>query len=73
MIGREYEIELDRNNGVLHYDVEFKVGNVEYDYEIDAQTGDICEREREVDTKSEVTTLLHHERPPLKSDSDGLF
>lgn len=48
---REYEIELDRDNGVLHYDIEFKVGNVEYEYEIDAQTGDICEREREVDTK----------------------
>ena len=46
---REYEIELDRDNGVLHYDVEFKVGNVEYEYEIDAQTGDIRERDREID------------------------
>lgn len=46
---REFEIELDSDKGVLHYDIEFKYQNYEYDYEIDAQTGDICERNKEID------------------------
>lgn len=38
---RDVEIDLDRDNGKLVYEVNFNSGNVEYDYEIDAETGEI--------------------------------
>jgi uncharacterized membrane protein YkoI len=34
-------IELDYDDGRTAYDIEFHVGNIEYDYEIDAMSGDI--------------------------------
>jgi uncharacterized membrane protein YkoI len=39
--------ELDRDNGTLHYDIEFRVGQWEYDYEINAATGAVTKSERE--------------------------
>ena len=38
---RDLECELDRENGILVYDIEFEVGNMEYDYEINAATGEV--------------------------------
>ena len=35
------EIDLDRDNGSLVYEVNFKSGDTEYDYEINGQTGDV--------------------------------
>ena len=40
-------VELDKDNGVWEYEVEFNVGRTEYDADIDALTGDI--RKWEVD------------------------
>jgi len=40
-------IKLDRDDGRFEYDVKFFVGNVEYEYEIDAATGEIYQSERE--------------------------
>ena len=40
-------VELDKDNGVWEYEVEFKVGRTEYDADIDALTGEI--RKWEVD------------------------
>lgn len=37
--------ELDYDDGVLVYEIEFSAGSVEYEYEIDAQTGDILDHE----------------------------
>lgn len=37
----DVEIDLDRDNGKLVYEVNFKHGQTEYDYEIDAETGDV--------------------------------
>ena len=37
----DVEIDLDRDNGSLVYEVNFKSGDTEYDYEINAQTGDV--------------------------------
>ncbi|MBP3872065.1 MAG: PepSY domain-containing protein [Faecalicoccus sp.] len=34
-------VHLDTEDGRIIYDVEFMVGNEEYDYDIDAKTGDI--------------------------------
>ena len=44
-----YAIELDTENGVMVYEVEFKAGGYEYDYDIDAKTGKILKRQKERD------------------------
>lgn len=41
--------ELDLDDGVAHYDVDLKVGNMEYDYTIDAVTGNVLAYESEID------------------------
>ena len=43
------DIELDNEDGILVYEVEFKSGNMEYDYEINAATGAILKYESELD------------------------
>ena len=45
---REIENNLDRENGILVYDIEFKSGNTEYSYDINAQTGEIIDREKDL-------------------------
>ena len=49
--GKAYDmdIELDDEDGRLIYEVEFKSGNVEYSYEINAATGAILKHEAELD------------------------
>lgn len=37
----DFEIDLDRKNGVAVYEVEFRAGDTEYDYVINAQTGEV--------------------------------
>lgn len=37
----DFEIDLDRKNGVALYEVEFRAGDTEYDYVINAQTGEV--------------------------------
>lgn len=46
---RELEIELDDERNVVYYEVEFKAGNKEYKYEINAKNGNIIDREIEID------------------------
>lgn len=45
----DMEIELDDEDGTLVYEVEFKSGNMEYCYEINAATGAILKHETEID------------------------
>ena len=45
----DMEIELDDEDGTLVYEVEFKSGNMEYSYEINAATGAILKHESEID------------------------
>ena len=45
----DMDIELDNEDGILVYEVEFKSGNMEYDYEINAATGAILKYESELD------------------------
>ncbi|MDO5095241.1 MAG: PepSY domain-containing protein [Peptostreptococcaceae bacterium] len=42
-------IRLDRENGRNEYDIEFYSNGVEYDYEIDARTGAIMEKDRDIE------------------------
>ena len=44
----DMDIELDDEHGRLVYEVEFKSGNMEYDYEIDAASGAILKHEAEI-------------------------
>ncbi|MBQ8752787.1 MAG: PepSY domain-containing protein, partial [Clostridia bacterium] len=44
---RDYGCELDREDGVLVYDIEFSAGDWEYEYRIDATTGKVLEGERD--------------------------
>ncbi|RRD95700.1 peptidase M56 [Clostridiales bacterium COT073_COT-073] len=41
--------KLDTDDGVQVYDIDFKAGQVEYDYEIDAKTGNIRDFSKEID------------------------
>ncbi len=46
---RDYECELDKENGAISYEISFKAGNMEYDYDIDAASGKILKSEKEID------------------------
>ena len=45
----DMNIQLDVEDGTIIYEVEFKSGNREYDYDIDAATGAILHHETEID------------------------
>ncbi len=42
-----YESDLDRELGILVYDIEFKSGDTEYSYEINAENGTIIDKDTE--------------------------
>lgn len=44
-----YEIELDNDDAVKHYEIEFKSGGYEYKYDINAESGEIIKSEKEID------------------------
>ena len=46
---RDLSCELERENGVWVYDVEFESGNMEYDYDIDAKSGAVLKSWKERD------------------------
>ena len=46
---RRIECELEREDGAVIYDVEFKKGRYEYDYDVDARTGAILKQKCELD------------------------
>ena len=45
----DMEVELDDEDGTLVYEMEFKSGRMEYDYEIDAVSGAVLKHEAELD------------------------
>lgn len=46
---RGLDIELDKENGVTVWDVDFESGDIDYSYDINAETGEIVKRETERD------------------------
>lgn len=45
----DIDIDLDRDNGTLIYEVDFNHGGTEYDYDIDAKSGEIISADRDRD------------------------
>lgn len=45
----EYDNELERKLGILVYDIDFKSGDTEYSYEINAEDGAIIDKDTEKD------------------------
>ena len=45
----DIDIDLDRDNGKLIYEVDFNFGNTEYDYDIDADTGAVISADKSKD------------------------
>ena len=43
------KVDLDLERGVMVYEVEFRVGNMEYEYEINAKSGKILKAEKDRD------------------------
>lgn len=50
------KVELDYDNGITYYEVEFVSGNTEYEYEINAKTGAIIKYEKDVINNSSNNT-----------------
>lgn len=44
-----YEMDMDLEKGVMVYEIEFKCGGFEYEYDIDARTGEIVKNKKEID------------------------
>lgn len=42
-------VELDYDDGILRYEIDFKYGGYEYDYDIDAKTGAILSYDKDFD------------------------
>ena len=38
-------VHLDSDDGIVYYDVEFRSGDYEYNYDVDAKTGDLLEKD----------------------------
>ena len=45
----DVDIDLDRDNGILIYEVDFNLGNTEYDYDINAETGEVISASKSTD------------------------
>ena len=46
---RDLSCELERENGVMIYEVEFESGSYDYEYDIDAFTGKVLKSKKELD------------------------
>lgn len=55
----DMDIELDNEDGILVYEVEFKSGNMEYDYEINAATARSSSMSRSWMTDAKSTPVKH--------------
>ena len=60
------QCELDRDDGTVHYDVDFEANGYEFDYEIDATTGKVLKSEKERDDDVPATT-----KPATQTNTDA--
>lgn len=62
------DIEFDIEDGIMIYEIEFKVGTTEYEYDIHAVTGEIIHYSKEVDNDNDNDDKNKHNK---KSESDS--
>ena len=63
----QLEIELDADDGSIVYEIEFKAAGFEYDYEIDALSGDIRKADKDTDDDDDDDDI-----PPAVTTNDYL-
>ena len=56
--------EYDADDGVAHWDIDFRSGDFEYDYEVHAETGKVLKSEKEYDP--EKAPVVKEEKPAAK-------
>ncbi len=59
------KVELDRDDGVTVYEIDFRTGDVEYEYDINASTGTIIKSQREQDKSSSADSTDTSASPTL--------
>ncbi len=52
---QKLNVEFDSEDGIMVYEIEFKIGTTEYEYEIDASTGEILKYEMENKASTSAT------------------
>lgn len=62
----DLEIDYDYDDGIMVYDIEFIYDNVEYDYEVDATSGKIIDREVENKKVNTNTTKTYLSKDKIK-------
>lgn len=68
---KNVEIELDYDDGIMCYDIEFYAGNKEYDYEINAKTGKVVEYSTETKNNSSTNTGNSNSNNASNNSSSG--
>ncbi|MCD8029145.1 MAG: PepSY domain-containing protein, partial [Erysipelotrichaceae bacterium] len=73
------EVQLDYDDGVQVYDIDFTKDGVEYEYEINAQTGDIIKKETKTvattttaDTTTTTTSITKDEAKTIAMNHAGV-
>ncbi len=56
-------VYLDKDDGIYEYEVDFRVGNIEYDYEINAVSGKIIDFERDYERNNSNSNQQPNEKP----------
>lgn len=59
-------VELETDDGVTYYEIEFEVGENEYDYEIDATSGKILKFEHDLEEVKKKAPVAEKETAPAK-------
>jgi len=65
--------ELDQDEKIPHYEVEFSNGDYEYDYEINAATGEVLHWDKEYDPPKPAPTAPPATQPPVTQPESTLL
>lgn len=65
---KKLKVEMDADDGKIVYDIDFIVDNIEYEYEINAKTGEIIEKDIE---KNNIKTKNNWSNDNYQDDDDG--
>ena len=68
-----YKMDMDLEKGVMVYELEFQYGGYEYEYDVDAQTGEIIKNRKEIDddvTKTPDENFVLQQNDAVTSTTD---